>query len=161
MRISDWSSDVCSSALALRLRDRGEVGVVRAILSNYGYFTPEVSDRAEARFGGPGSIMDRAEAQAYYDNYLTDRERERPDPFACPIHADLTGLPPVLLVVPECDLLAEQSLVMEARLEAAGVATTTTIYPGAPPSFLAAMSVAQVARDAIRAGAAFVADRLG
>src|SRR3546814_1629584 len=41
-----------SFAAALRLRDRGEVGVVRAILSNYGYFTPEVSDRAEARFGG-------------------------------------------------------------------------------------------------------------
>src|SRR3546814_6707396 len=82
-------------------------------------------------------------------------------PFACPIHADLTGLPPVLLVVPECDLLAEQSLVMEARLEAAGVATTTTIYPGATHSFLEAMSVAQVARDAIRDGAAFVADRLG
>jgi acetyl esterase len=150
-----------SFAAALRLRDRGEVGVVRAILSNYGYYTPEVSDRAEERFGGPGSIMDRAEAQAYYDNYLTDRERERLDPFACPIHADLTGLPPVLLVVPECDLLAEQSLAMEARLEAAGVATTTTIYPGATHSFLEAMSVAQVARDAIRDGAAFVAARLG
>src|SRR3546814_20324493 len=85
-----------SFAAALRLRDRGEVGVVRAILSNYGYFTPEVSDRAEARFGGPGSIMDRAEAPAHYDNSLPDRARARPDPFACPIHADLTAPPPVL-----------------------------------------------------------------
>src|SRR3546814_17885363 len=66
-----------SFAAALRLRDRGEVGVVRAILSNYGYFTPEVSDRAEARFGGAGSIMDRAEAPAHYDTYLTDRARAR------------------------------------------------------------------------------------
>src|SRR3546814_11758807 len=62
-------------------------------------------------------------------------------PFACPIHADLTGLPPVLLVVPECDLLAEQSLVMEARLEAAGVATTTTIYPGDRKSVVSGKSV--------------------
>src|SRR3546814_5809262 len=99
MRISDWSADVCSSdlparlaiggdsaganlsfATALRLRDRGEGGIVRAILSNYGYFTPDVSDRAEARFGGPGSIMDRAEAESYYVNYLTDWDRETRDP---------------------------------------------------------------------------------
>src|SRR3546814_3838919 len=99
-----------SFATALRLRDRGEGGIVRAILSNYGYFTPDGSDRAEARFGGPGSIMDRAEAESYYVNYLTDWDRETRDPFACPIHADLSGLPPVLLVHPECDLLAEQSL---------------------------------------------------
>lgn len=150
-----------SFATALRLRDRGESDVVRAILSNYGYFTPDVSDRAEARFGGPGSIMDRAEAESYYINYLTDWECERRDPFACPAHADLAGLPPVLLVIPECDLLAEQSLAMEARLEAAGNRTVTKIYPGATHSFLEAISVARVARDAIRDGAAFIRAKLG
>src|SRR3546814_16382354 len=87
--------------------------------------------------------MDRAEAESYYVNYLTDWDRETRDPFACPIHADLSGLPPVLLVIPECDLLAEQSLAMEARLEAAGTRTVTKIYPGATHSFLEAMSVAQ------------------
>lgn len=149
-----------SFATALRLRERGEAGLVRAILSNYGYFTPEVSDRAEARFGGPGSIMDRGEAQSYYVNYLSDWAAEKDDPFACPILADLRGLPAVLLVVPECDLLTEQSLAIEARLEAAGVDTSTIIYPGATHSFLEAMSVAKVARDAIRDGARFIRSRL-
>src|SRR3546814_6708695 len=65
-----------SFATALRLRDRGEGGIVRAILSNYGYFTPDVSDRAEARFGGPGSIMARAEADSYYVNYPPEWDRE-------------------------------------------------------------------------------------
>lgn len=150
-----------SFATALRLRDRGEAGLIRAILSNYGYFTPEVSDRAEARFGGPGSIMDRAEAQSYYANYFRDWAAEKDDPFACPILADLGGLPPVLLVIPECDLLTEQSLAIEARLEAAGVETSAIIYPGATHSFLEAMSVAKIARDAIRDGANFVRRQLG
>lgn len=149
-----------SFATALRLRDRGEGGLVRAILSNYGYFSTTVSDEAEARFGGPGSIMDRAEALSYYANYLTDRERERSDPLACPLLADLAGLPPVLLVIPECDLLTEQSLVMETRLRAAGVATAAIVYPGATHSFLEAMSVAAVARKGIADGAGFVVGRL-
>src|SRR5690606_5269380 len=59
-------------ATSLRLREKGAIGTVRAILSNYGYFTPEISDRAEARFGGSGSIMDRVEAQSYYVNYLAN-----------------------------------------------------------------------------------------
>lgn len=149
-----------SFATALRLRDQGEGELVRAILSNYGYFAATVSDAAEAAFGGPGSIMDRAEALAYYTNYLTDFDRERSDPLACPLLADLAGLPPVLLVIPECDLLTEQSLAMEARLRAAGVATGAIVYPGATHSFLEAVSIAAVARKGIADGAAFVAERL-
>ncbi|QNO29147.1 alpha/beta hydrolase fold domain-containing protein [Sphingopyxis sp. OPL5] len=148
-------------ATALRLRAQGEGGLIRAILSNYGYFTPAVSDRAEALFGGPGSIMDRAEAQGYYANYLVDIAAGAQDPFACPIHAELAGLPPVLLVIPECDLLTEQSIAMEARLEAAGVDTEARIYAGATHSFLEAMSIAEVARRAIRDGAAFIRRRFG
>lgn len=149
-----------SFATALRLRKRGEESLIRAILSNYGYFTPDVSDDAEARFGGPGSIMDRAEAQSYYVNYLNDWDTETGDPLACPILADLSELPPVMLVIPECDLLAEQSLAMQARLEAAGVATEARIYAGATHSFLEAMSIAEVARRAIREGADFIRSRL-
>lgn len=149
-----------SFATALRLRDRGEGGLVRAILSNYGYFSTAVSDAAEAAFGGPGSIMDRAEAVAYYANYLTDFDRERSDPLACPLLADLAGLPPVLLVIPECDLLTEQSLAMEARLRTAAVEVESIVYFGATHSFLEAMSVAAVARRGIADGAGFVAERL-
>ncbi len=149
-----------SFATAMRLRARGEGALVRAILSNYGYFTPEVSDAAEAQFGGPGSIMDRAEAQSYYANYLTDWDAGVSDPFACPMLADLGGLPPVMLVIPECDLLTEQSLAMQGRLEAAGVETDARIYEGATHSFLEAMSIAAVARRAITDGAAFVARNL-
>src|SRR5690606_8787918 len=44
-----------SFTTTLRLRERGDMGLVRAILSNYGGFSAHLSDEAEARFGGPGS----------------------------------------------------------------------------------------------------------
>ncbi|MDB5714921.1 MAG: acetylesterase [Sphingomonadales bacterium] len=144
-----------SFATTLRLRDRGEPGLVKAILSNYGAFTTEISDQAEARFGGPGSIMDRGEARQYWANYLRDT-RDETDPFACPIHADLTEFPPVFLVVPELDIVAEQSIAMHDRLREAGVPVSSRIYPGAIHSFLEAMSISSLARTAIADGADFI-----
>lgn len=145
-----------SFATVLRLRGRGKGANIRAILSNYGYFSTEVSDEAEAKFGGPGSIIDRAEAHSYYANYLSDWAEGARDPLACPLLADMHGIPPVLLVIPECDLLTEQSIAMAAMLREARVATEAKVYPGATHSFLEAMSVAQVARDAIADGSDFV-----
>ena len=149
-----------SFATFMRLRDQGAAGIVKAILSNYGGFSSSISDEAEARFGGPGSIMDRAEARQYWKNYLRS-EADETDPQACPIHADLTGFPPVLLVVPELDIVAEHSLAMNERLKAAGVPVECKVYPGAIHSFLEAMSISSLARQAIADGAAFIREAVG
>lgn len=148
-----------SFATTLRLRERGAMGIMRAILSNYGGFSAYLSDEAEARFGGPGSIMDRAEAAQYYANYLRG-PADAADPFACPINADLAGFPPVFLVIPECDIVTEQSVAMDGLLRAAGVETESRIYRGAIHSFLEAMSVSGLARQAIADGAAFIRGKL-
>jgi acetyl esterase len=148
-----------SFTTALRLRERGEMGLVRAILSNYGAFSAHISDEAEARFGGPGSILDRAESEQYFRNYL-NHVGEADDPFAFPINADLTGFPPVFLVVPELDLVSESSVAIDARLRAAGVETHSKIYRGATHSFLEAMSISALAREALEDGARFIGDRL-
>jgi acetyl esterase len=145
-----------SVAVALRLRERGELGHIKAILANYGGFSSRISDEAEARFGGPGSIMDRAEARRYWANYLRD-ECDEDDPYACPLLADLRCLPPVFLVVPELDIVAEHSLMMHNRLTEAGVASECVVYPGAVHSFLEAMSISPLACKAIDDGARFIA----
>lgn len=144
-----------SFATFMRLRDSGRSGVVKAILSNYGGFSSRISDEAEARFGGPGSIMDRAEARQYWSNYLRSPEDEN-DPYACPILADLTGFPPVMLVVPELDIVAEHSFTMCDRLKAAGVEVECRSYRGAIHSFLEAMSISPLARLGIAHGANFI-----
>lgn len=142
-------------ATCLRLRQRGRLGPVQAVLANYGAFSTDNSDAAEAEFGGPGSVLDRAEMQWFWGHYLASPEQAA-DPFACPLRADLRGLPPTFLVIPELDLLTEQSLAMRDRLAEAGVATEARIYRGATHSFLEAMSVSALAREAIADGAAFV-----
>lgn len=148
-----------SFATFQRLRARGKAALVRAILSNYGAFSAAISDDSEARFGGPGSILDRAELAQYFANYFS-APSDADDPLACPLYADLASFPPVFLVIPERDILTEQSFEIEHRLKAEGVETASKIYPGATHSFLEAMSVSTLACDAIQDGAAFVRSKL-
>jgi len=148
-----------SFATCMRLRDRGELGIVKAILSNYGGFSSRISDDAEARFGGPGSIMDRAEARQYWMNYVRD-ERDEDDPYACPILADVSGFPPVMLIIPDQDIVAEHSFTMHQKLLDAGVDVACEVYEGAIHSFLEAMSISTMARDGIAKGADFIAAKL-
>ncbi|PEQ11944.1 hypothetical protein B2G71_14265 [Novosphingobium sp. PC22D] len=149
-----------SLALALRLRDRGQPDVLSCLLLNYGGFTGRCSDAAEARFGGPGSVMDRAEVEFFLSNYLGDGRVHIDDPYACPIAADFAGLPPAFLVIPECDILSEQSHAVAAGIRAAGGQADDKVYPGAAHSFLEAMSMAGIAREAVADGANWVAQWL-
>jgi acetyl esterase len=149
-----------SVATALRLRDRGLGRRLRGLLLNYGAFGIGCSDEAEARFGGEGAVLQRSEMDHYFTSYLGADLLAKPDPYATPILADLNGLPPAFLAIPECDLLAEQSYEMAKRLEQAGVDVTSVVYPGATHSFLEAMSVAEIARRAIRDGAGWTAKLL-
>lgn len=145
-----------SVATALRLRDRGLGDWLKGLLLNYGAFGIDSSADAIERFGGPGAVLVREEMDVYFRSYLGTDRIGRPEPYAAPLLADLHGLPPAFLAIPECDLLAEQSHEMAKRLEAAGVEVTSIVYPGATHSFLEAMSIAEVARRAIRDGAAWV-----
>ncbi|WP_260929645.1 alpha/beta hydrolase [Novosphingobium sp. 9] len=136
-------------AALLRLRARGQAQRIRALVANYPAFGPEVSDAAEAAFGGPGAILNRQE-MAYYFRQYTGTGATPADPGACPaLETELAGLPPILLIAAECDVLCEQAETMAARMEAAGTPATLRIYPGTTHSFLEAMASAAVARRAI------------
>jgi len=145
-----------SVAAALRLRDQGAPHSLKALLLNYGAFASECSDEAEARFGGPEAVLQRAEMLHYYQSYLGADALAQPDPYAAPLLADLRRLPPTFLAIPECDILAEQSYAMANRMKDAGMDVTSVVYRGATHSFLEAMSVAEVARRAIGDGANWV-----
>lgn len=147
-----------SVAACLLLRDRGAMPF-RAIVANYGFFSTTVSDAAEATLGGPDALLNRDELLDYARNYLRDATQAG-NPLAFPLSGEFHNLPATLLVVPELDVLAEQSFSMAARMTAAGVRTTVIRYPGATHSFLEAMSIAAVARQGIADGAAFLAGHL-
>jgi acetyl esterase len=144
-----------TTASCLALRDEGDGGLVRAMVLNYGVFDRHCSGEARRRFGGPGFMLGADEMDGFWRNYLRD-EREADDPLASPINADLAGLAPAFLVIPECDLLTEQSLRMADRLRAAGVRTEANLYRGASHSFLEAVSIAAVAGRALDDTAAWL-----
>jgi acetyl esterase len=142
-------------AACIRLRDEGYPQLIRAMVLNYGVFARRSSPEAQRHFGGPGSMLTSEEMDSFWHNYLRD-ECDAEDPLVCPLRADLHGLPRALLVVPECDLLTEQSIELADRLEAAAVPVDLNIYSGATHSFLEAVSIAPLADRAFAETAAWL-----
>ncbi len=131
-------------AACIRLRDEGQSHLIRAMLLNYGVFDRHSSEEARERFGGAGNMLTAEEMEGFWRNYLRD-ESDADNPLACPLRGDLRGLPRALLVVPEFDLLTEQSVKLASRLQAAEL----KIYRGAVHSFLEAVSISSLADRAI------------
>lgn len=136
-----------SLATALVLRDAGERP--EALLLNYGVFSDDDATESYARFDGPGYNLGRDEMRGFWRHYLGDRPA-RDDPLAMPLRAALAGLPRCCLVVPECDVLRDDSLALASRLREADVPVTLHRYPGAVHSFLEAMSFSETAERALR-----------
>lgn len=133
---------------ALRLRDEGDGGVVHAIVTNYAVTDIYSTPAALQRYGHEGYMLGADEMAKFWENYLAD-SRDAKNPLACPVHADLRGLPPVFMVIPECDILTEQNWRLAKQLEQAGVPVTTSFYEGASHSFLEAVSIAKISNRAI------------
>jgi acetyl esterase/lipase len=107
----------------LRLRDRGVTAVDGAVLQ---FGTYDLSARTPA-----GRLI----ADEYFIQAYAGSAPDRTVPDFSPVYADLTGLPPVLMVVGESDILLEDNLAMAARLSGAGVDVDLRLYPGAPHAF--------------------------
>ena len=146
-------------ASALRLRDGGKGEWLRAILLNYAALDSECSSRAVELYGGPAFMLAAEEMRQFWMNYLASSE-EAKNPYACPAHADLRGLPPTFLAIAECDLLAEQNLVFARALRAAAVETEAVVYPGTTHSFLEAVAIARVAARALEEGSTWLRRKL-
>lgn len=135
-------------ATVLRQRDQGTGAGIVGLLLNYGGFDVGVDAESKRRFGTSADMLSASEMEQFWSNYLRN-DADAQDPLACPLKADLAGLPPTLLVVPECDVLAAQSVAMHERMREAGLDVQCAVYPHAMHSFLEAMSVSSVAMQAI------------
>jgi acetyl esterase len=146
-------------AACLVLRDSGGPAAIRAMVLNYGAFDSPRGAALSHRFGRPGYMLGNEEMQRYWMNYVRS-EADLQLPLVCPLRAELAGLPPALLVIPECDLLAEQGRAMADKLRAARVPVRAHAYSGASHSFLEAMSVAAVSRRALDDTAVWLREQL-
>jgi acetyl esterase len=92
-------------------------------------------DRPSYEAAGDLLPLRRAEMAWYWDHYLPDPARRR-DPAATPLHADLEGAPPTVLVQAGHDPLVEEGRDFATALDRAGVPLRRLEYPGAVHGFL-------------------------
>lgn len=140
---------------ALALRDGGAGDIVKALILNYGSFGGDFTDEYHERFGGPEYMLGSQEVGTFLEQYLSKPE-DRYDHRLRILDAELSGLPPTFLAIPECDLLTCQSLEILPRFKAAGVDVHEAFYEGASHSFLEAMSISPIANRALDEEAAWL-----
>jgi acetyl esterase len=144
----------------IEMRERGDDEIIKAMVLNYGFFSPDLTSGAHQRHGGPDQVLTNAELQFYIDSYCAPGQAQASDPRAWPLLADLHGLPPSFHAIAECDPLADIDRAMVAKLEAAGNDVTSRIYRGATHSFLEAISISSLARRAMCEQCAWLANKM-
>ena len=78
------------------------------------------------------------------------------DPLACPVHADLTGLPPLFLSVGEVDTTRDDATRLAANAGACGVDVTLEIHPEMIHGFHGLAAMFPEGRDALRRAGDFL-----
>jgi acetyl esterase len=140
-------------ATALLLRDTGGpklAGIVTAYpVSDSRLDTPSYQEFAT------GHVLTR-EKMAFYWNSYVPHEADRSHPLAAPLRADLTGLPPVLIVLAELDVLRSEGEALAAKLREAAVPVECETYSGVLHGFFRATDGVQKARDAVAKAGAWI-----
>jgi len=149
-----------STGVVLKLRDIGEGERIAAVLSYYAGFTPDCSPHSRRRYGTDEDMLTAKEVDTFW-NYYIARPDDRNSPYTHGLLAELEGLPPYFIGIGECDVLAEQNLAMAGKLLASGVGVEVKLYRGAPHSFIEAVAVSSVARQALEDGAGFLRRTFG
>jgi acetyl esterase/lipase len=127
-----------AAATLIRLRDRGVPSFCGAVLQCGTY---DLSAQTPA-----GRLIEDEYFLGAYAGHAPDRT----NPDISPVFGGLAGLPPILMVIGEDDILFEDNLAMASRLLAAGVEVDLRVYPASPHAFTGhATSMAQAALDGI------------
>ncbi len=122
-----------AAATALMARDRGAPALAAQLLV-YPMITPAF-DTESYRVFGRGFYNPRPALQWYWDQYVPS-PADREHPYASPLHGDLRGLPPTVVVIAGHDPLRDEGIAFANALDAAGVATTRLDYEGGIHGFM-------------------------
>ena len=134
-----------AAAVALMARERGGPAIkFQLLVYPVTDFDPTRRSMVD---NGEGYFLTRAAMEWFGDHYLTSDD-DRAHHFAAPIRADLSGLPPALVITAEYDPLRDEGNEYGHRLQRAGVPTTVTCYEGMIHGFFSMTSILDKAKDA-------------
>jgi acetyl esterase len=136
--LGDSSGGNLAALVAIRARDHGAPLVSLQVL----IYPVTDCDLERTAYLDPEKqlIVTRDTMRWFWDQYLPDKAK-RSDPEVSPLHADLAGLPPTVLVTAEYDLLGEEADAYGDALEAAGVAVTRRHFEGQAHGFFSMVGV--------------------
>jgi acetyl esterase len=134
-------------ATALLLRDTGGPALA-GVLANYPVSDSRFDTPSYREFGTGGYGLS-TERMAFYWSVYVPHDIDRLHPLAAPLRADLTGLPPVMVLLAELDVLRSEGEALVAKLRASGVVVETETFAGTVHGFLRATGAVGKARDAV------------
>jgi acetyl esterase len=138
-------------ATALLLRDTGGPALA-GILLTYPVCDSRLDTPSYQEFAA-GHVLTR-EKMAFYWSAYVPHEADRTHPLAAPLRADLAGLPPVLVLLAELDVLRSEGEGLAEKLRKAAGQVELHVFPGVLHGFLRATDAVGKSREAVaRAGA--------
>ena len=120
-----------AAGVALRARSHGSPKLIHQTFVCPWVDLSKASEGAESfRLFGEGLWLSAAGVDWFRRLYLREPELAE-DPRVSPLRAaDLSGLPPALVLLAEFDVLADQGRSFARRLRDSGVSVTESLYPG-------------------------------
>ena len=147
-----------AAAVTLLARDRGGPPLTCQVLVYPN--TDYRADTASMRENTDPYLFNRDSVAWYWTNYLT-RPEDGDDPLASPLRAaDLSGLPPALVITAEYDPLRDEAEQYAQRLREAGVPVVLTRYAGMIHGFFSMSGTLDAGRDAVAQAAAYLSAAL-
>lgn len=134
-----------AAVTALMARDRGGPELAAQFLL-YPVIATDF-DTESYRLFGHGYYNPKPAMQWYWDQYVPS-VADRAHPYVSPLHAELEGLPPAVVVIAGHDPLRDEGLAYAAALEAAGVPVVRAQFEGGIHGFMTMpmLDIAQQAR---------------
>ncbi|WP_309141730.1 alpha/beta hydrolase [Streptomyces griseicoloratus] len=130
----DSSGGNLAAAVTLMARDRGGPDIAAQLLA-YPVLDHRMETASYSAYG-TGFFHTTAHMRWYWEQYLGPGG-DGSHPYASPgLAPDLAGLPPAVVVLPECDPLRDDGLRYAGRLREAGAAPRLRVWPGVFHGFL-------------------------
>ena len=122
-----------AAVVALMARDRGGPAIAVQVLlypiTDHNFETQSYRDN------GKGYFLTTETMKWFWDHYLEQPEQGQ-EPYASPLHADLKGLPPAIVLTVEYDPLRDEGHAYASKLQEAGVTVRRIVCLGQIHGFL-------------------------
>jgi acetyl esterase len=131
----DSSGGNLAAVVCLLAKERQGPKILKQVLI---YPNTDLSDTSQGSYKRyeKGYNLERRQVETF-NRYYVNNENEWTNPYVSPLLAeDVSGLPPVLFIFAECDVLVDEGLKYAKKLKDAGVTVEYHIYKGMPHGFI-------------------------